>query len=113
MSFSNVGTIHVEPKCTGLVMSEGGVNSANSIMYKNLKLENASAPGVMMPFEKRKFSAEVDFSDIPPGQRYEVTVRLDYGVAGDFRQIQKIYEVYDDGSGELEVFPVEDISPNG
>lgn len=107
--FFNRGTIHVVPTCTGRIQSEGEAGSR--VQYGSMPMANVDADKVLMPFETREFSAEVDFSAIPAG-RYVVTARLDFGRGvGMNKEIQKTFEVFD-GNGEKQVFSVnESIRP--
>ncbi len=99
--FANRGVIHVVPTCTGRIQSDGAPNSRTE--HGILKMVNVDADRVLMPYETRQFSGEFDFSGIPAG-KYIVTVRLDYGF-GLNKQMQKLYEVYDDpSSGEKLIF---------
>jgi len=84
-TYVNFGMIHVTPVCRATIRSEGdGLNQA--IQYANIKLENDDTDSILMPFETRTFSADMDFGDIPVG-RYVVETRLDYGRGQDARII--------------------------
>ncbi len=97
--FSNIGLTHVVPTCTGRIQSNGALGSRTQ--YGVLKMVNEDADKFLMPYETRQFSGEFDFANIPEG-KYLVTVRLDYGIDLS-KQIQKIYEVFDQ-DGEKLVF---------
>jgi len=103
--FSNFGTIHVVPTCTGRIQSDG--EQGSRIQYGTMTMANQDADKILMPFETREFSAEVDFSDIPAG-RYIVTARIDFGRGvGMNKEIMKTFEVFD-RDGEKLIFSVDE-----
>ena len=75
-SFKNLSLTHIEPKCMANI-SPLSVQGLKTNLLRTDKLENPSAPKLMMPFETRSFAKEVDFSNIPQGT-YNLEARLAY-----------------------------------
>jgi len=69
-AFFNQGDTHIDPEVTVRVVDPGLIVRRNIGMKTNAKLSTR-----MLPFEKRTFFAQLDFSDLPPGP---YTIRIDY-----------------------------------
>lgn len=73
-AFFNEGDTHIDPEVNVRVMDPTGVSLKNVPMHPNANLST-----LMLPFAKRTFFAELDFSDVPPGSYF---IRIDYNFDG-------------------------------
>jgi len=93
---TNLGFTHVVPKCIAYLKAQG--SSADSYLLWT-ELESEGSKSYMLPFEKRNFSGEFDFSNVEPGM-YRIEAEYEYA-PGKKTAFGKNIEVYAQGDQKM------------